>query len=187
MEPSNGKIQHGRSIKQQENNNNERPDRKRSTFKAIGLYVRIGRRLAKSIELKRQERETSENSLFEQVMTSHENRSDAMLKQIEEETQVSSVPRMSGEMRKILLELDKSHLVDQQDTIVEEPDIDLSQTKEQESSETQLNRPKWNNFVIKKVIPRQRFLNTFATEIASSKAQTEKEKQAAPSYQKETS
>jgi len=171
------------SIKNIDHNNELSPSRKKSKFKAIGLYVKIGRRLTKTVELKRYERELSENSLFEQVLTSHENRSDAMLKKIEEDAipKNANVPRMSGEMRKILLELDKSHLVDERDSIAEEPNIDLSTSEERESELSvteQLKRPKWNNFVIKKIIPKQRFLATFSTEIASRKEQTDMEKQA---------
>ena len=147
--------------------------KKKASFKTIGLYVTIGNHFIKSI--KRGQIANDSTTTFDDLFTPR----DGFVVEDEKELFKACVtprPPMSDTMRKIILDLNQCHLIDGNSNTIQEEREEIEQPPLNENQP--LKRPKWNNFVDQQIISRQRFLNTFTTDLAFRKEHLAKEKQA---------
>lgn len=148
-------------------------DTPKPSFRAVGLYVTLGRRLNKSCKSGAwRTNEEKSPETFDHILAKHEANSAQMLAAEKEKSKVHPIPKMSSEMRTTLCDLNKVHLIDSEDIINEhieddDDDIEIMEMKEDKDTKHNIaenkltNRPRWNNFVRHTILPQQRILNSF--------------------------
>lgn len=157
-----------------------RNNKTKTSFKAVGIYVTFSKGLSKSL-CKREEERDSVALNYENILAQHEQKSAEMLAADKEKCTVTPIPKMSNEMRRIICDLDKVHLIDTDDTINEQMteddddgDIEIMEIKESHKNTSPVrkafsNRPKWNNFIRKTILPQQNVVASFKLGLSDKK------------------
>ncbi|XP_066918393.1 uncharacterized protein [Clytia hemisphaerica] len=164
------KRYHRKKMEKREKRRKVRDEKKKkASFKTIGLYVTIGNHFIKSI--KRGHISNDTTTTFDDLFTPR----DSFVVEDEKELFKACVtprPPMSNTMRKIILDLNQCHLMDKNSNTIQEEREESEQPPLNENQP--LKRAKWNNFVDQQIISRQRFLNTFTTDLAFRKEHLKK-------------
>lgn len=170
---SNGK---GRSNSRRKMMHNSVRGKPKPTFKSVGLYVKIGRRLSKprnGEKIARHEKDERHVISFEGILNKHEEISKKMLTGEKEKLKIQPIPKMSNEMRRILFDLNKIHLIDSECTINEEgqehldsddgEDEDIEVIELKDKNNKCVGSKPWH-FIRHNILPQQRVLNTLKTQ-----------------------
>lgn len=140
------------------------------SFKVLGLYVAAETALKRGAKNEEQQGQvkTAFDEVFEEVKTVARKRSEPL-------------PKMSSEMKTVIMALNKNNLICNDDVIAEETEeiekIGEHTENNFRGSQTLEKRPRWNNFVRSQIIPTQRLITSIQKEVKLTKEKQGRERE----------